>query len=74
MTAPKHMTPGDLRAEADRLAKARGPAYAEGYQAGLLRAIELVQGALDAADPRYEQTRIDVLQSAIDAIGEEVEA
>lgn len=74
MTADRFMTDGDRRAEADRIAKARGPAYAEGYQAGLLRAIERIQEAQRVIDQRFEPSLLDVLQVAIDAIGEEVEA
>jgi hypothetical protein len=74
LSADKHMTEGDLRAETDRIAKARGPAYADGYQAGLLRAIALIQDAQRVVDPQYGTEMVDVLQVAIDAIGEEVEA
>lgn len=70
---PNFLTDGDRRAEADRIAKARGPAYAEGYQAGLMRAIELLQANRRECDPRYDTVRIEEIDVAIDSIGNEVE-
>ena len=70
MSTNNFMTAGDRRAEADRVAKARGPAYAEWYQAGLRRAMELITRGQREMNP-YEG---ELLQLAIDAIGEEVEA
>lgn len=70
-----NMTDGDRRAEADRIAKARGPAYAEGYQAGLMRAIAILQSMqVDFTSPEYVGVGIrdEALDDAIDAIGQEV--
>lgn len=74
MSAHNFMTDGDRRAEADRIAKARAPAYADGYQAGLMRAIEILTDGQGEFNALYDLAFIEALQIVIDAIGEEVEA
>lgn len=77
MSAREGMTAGDLRAEADRIAKARGPAFAEGYQAGLRRAIAIIEAGRREMPPLdfiCSEVASDVLVAAIDAIGEEMTA
>jgi hypothetical protein len=62
------MTPGDLRAEADRLAAARGPAYTEGYAAGLAAAIGAVKDWRFELHPVHESSTREVADLIIEAI------
>lgn len=68
------LTEGDRRAEADRIAKARGPAYAEGFAAGLQAAMDAVQRTRNEMDARYDHGTIVGCDIAIEAIGNEFES
>lgn len=70
MSAREGMTAGDLRAEADRIAKAHGQEYAAGVEAGFRNAIAQLEAWRRELDPRYSATLIESLDLAIDNLNE----
>jgi hypothetical protein len=71
MNAP-YMTDGDKRAEADRIAKEREPAYSEGFIAGMHYAVALLKLSRGVLDHKYEGSIIEVYDMAIDGLEDEI--